>query len=73
MNNSSQMLISEELINSFNDEITSKLAQRLEEDNYQSPCEAIKDRHLLRALSIKMPELTCNYIHLLDWVEFNEN
>tara|TARA_B100000214_G_C23842902_1_gene569699 strand:+ start:616 stop:819 length:204 start_codon:yes stop_codon:yes gene_type:complete len=67
------MLISEELINSFNDEITSKLAQRLGEDNYQSPCEALKDWHLLKALSIKMPVLTCNYIHLLDWVQFNEN
>ena len=67
------MLISEELINSFNDEITSKLVQRLEENNYQSPCEALKNWYLLRVLSIKMPELTCNYIHLLDWVKFNEN
>tara|TARA_B100000945_G_scaffold15502_1_gene11566 strand:+ start:1526 stop:1747 length:222 start_codon:yes stop_codon:yes gene_type:complete len=73
MNNSSQILISEELINSFNYEITSKLAQRLEEDNYQSLCEALKDWYLLRAVSIKMPELTCNYIHLLDWVQFNED
>ena len=73
MNNSYPMLISGELINSFNCEITSKLAQRLEEDKYQSPCEALKVWHLIKALSIKISELTCNYIHLLDWVQFNED
>ena len=67
MKNSSQMLIREELTNSFNDEITSQLAQSFEEDNYQSHCGALEDWHLLKALSIKMPELRCNYIHLLDW------
>ena len=73
MNNRFQMIKSEELINSFNDEITFKLAQRLEEDNYKSPWEALKNLHLLRALCIKRPELTCNYINLLDWVQFNED
>ncbi len=66
MKNSSQMLIREELINSFNDEITSQLAQSFEEDNYQPHCGALEDWHLLKELSINMPELRFNFIHLLD-------
>ena len=65
--------ISEELVNSFDEEMTVELAKRLEEDNYNTPFDDLKDRHLLRALAINRPELTTNYIHLLDQEPFDEN
>ncbi len=65
--------ISEQLVNSFNEEMTQELARRLEEDNYITPFEGLNDWHLLRALAINRPELTTNYIHLLDQEPFDEN
>ena len=65
--------ISEELVNSFNEEMTLELANRLEDDNYSTPFEGLKDWHLLRALAINRPELTSDYIHLLDQEPFDEN
>ena len=65
--------ISEELVNSFNEQMTYELAQRLEEDNYISPFDGLKDWHLLRAFAINRAELTSDYIHLLDQEPFDEN
>ena len=65
--------ISEELVQSFNEEMTSELAKRLEEENYKTPFEGLHDWHLLRALAINRPELTSNYVHLLDQEPFDEN
>ena len=65
--------ISLELINSFNEEMTNELAKRLEDDNYMTPFDGLNDWHLLRALAINRPELTSNYIHLLDQEPFDEN
>ena len=65
--------ISLELINSFNEEMTNELAKRLEDDNYSTPFDGLEDWHLLRALAINRPELTDNYIHLLDQEPFDEN
>ncbi len=65
--------ISEELVKSFNEEMTSELAKRLEEENYKTPFEGLQDWHLLRALAINRPELTSNYVHLLDQEPFDEN
>jgi len=65
--------ISEELVNSFDEEMPLELAKRLEEDNYNTPFGGLKDLHLLRALAINRPELTTNYIHLLDQAPFDEN
>ena len=65
--------ISEELVNSFNQEMTIELARRLEDDNYATPFDGLKDWHLLRALAINRPELTSDYIHLLDQEPFDEN
>ena len=65
--------ISEQLVNSFNEEMTQEIARRLEEDNYITPFEGLNDWHLLRALAINRPELTTNYIHLLDQEPFDEN
>ena len=69
----SEKKISEELINSFNEEMTLELAKRLEEDNYVTPFDGLTDWHLLRALAINRPELTSDYIHLLDQEPFDEN
>ena len=65
--------ISEELVNSFDEEMTLKLTKRLEEGNYNIPFIGLKDCHLQRALTINSPELTSNYIHLLDQEPFDEN
>ena len=65
--------ISAELVNSFNEEMTYELAKRLEEENYETPFDGLKDWHLLRALAINRPELTSDYIHLLDQEPFDEN
>ena len=64
--------ISEDLVNSFDEEMTFELAKRLEEDNYMTPFEGLSDWHLLRALAITSPELTSEYIHLLDQEPFDE-
>ena len=69
----SENKISEELVNSFDEEMTLKLAKRLEEDEYMTPFDGLKDWNLLRALAINRPELTSNYIHLLDQEPFDEN
>ena len=53
--------------------MTLELAKRLEEDNYNTPFDGLKDWHLLRGLAINRPELTTNYIHLLDQEPFDEN
>ena len=69
----SENKISEELVNSFDEKKTLELATRLEEDNYTTPFDGLKDWHLLRALAINRPELTSDYIHLLDQEPFYEN
>ena len=42
----SENKISEELLNSFNEEMTLELAKRLEEDEYNTPFDGLKDWHL---------------------------
>ena len=73
----SENQISEELLNSFDEEMTLELPKRLEDDKYNIPFEGLKDLHLLRALwalAINRPELTTtNYINLLDQEPFDEN
>ena len=73
MNFISENKISEELLNSFNGEMTLKHGKRLEEDNYNTPFDCLNSWHLLRALAINSPELKTNYIHLLDQEPFDEN
>ena len=69
----SENMISEELVNSFDEKMTLELAKRLEEDEYTTPFDGLKDWHLLRALAINRPELTSDYIHLLDQEPFDGN
>ena len=68
----SENKINEELVNSFDEEMTLELANRLKEDNYNYPFDGLKDWHLLRALPINRPVLTVSYIHLLDQEPFDE-
>ena len=65
--------ISEELVNSFDEKMTLELAKKLEADEYIKSFDGLKDLHLQRALAINMPELTSNYIHLLDQEPLDEN
>ena len=69
----SENKINEELVNSFDEEMTLKLTKRQEEDNYNTSFEDLKDWHFLRALAINRPGLTTNYVHLLDQEPFDEN
>ena len=73
MNLISNGKINQELVNSFDEQMTLELAKRLEEDNYKTPFDGLSDWHLLRALAINRPELTSDYIHLLDQEPFDEN
>ena len=69
----SENKISQELVNSFDEEISLELAKRLEEVNFINLFDGLKDCHLLRDFVINSPALTTNYIHLLDQEPFNEN
>ncbi len=69
----SENKISEELVNSLDEEMTLELAKSLEEDNYNNPFDGLKDLPLLRALAINRPELTTNYVHLLNKEPFDES
>ena len=69
----SENKISKELVNSFDKEMTLELAKSLEEYNYNTPFDGLKELHLLRALAINRTELTTNFIHLLYQEPFDEN
>ena len=69
----SENKISEELVNSFDEEMILELAKNLEECDYNAPFDVLKDWHLLRSLAINRPQLKSNYIHFLDQEPFDEN
>jgi len=69
----SENKISQELVNFLDEEMSLQLAKRVEQVNYINLFDDLKDLHLLRALAINRPELTTNYIHLLDQESFDEN
>ena len=64
--------ISEELVNSFDEEMTLELTKMLEECDHNTRSYVLKDWHLLRSLAINRPQLKTNYIHLLDQEPFDE-
>ena len=68
----SENKISEEQVNSFDEDITIELEKRQEEE-YMTPIDGLKNWRLLRALVTNRPELITNYIHLLDKEFFDEN
>ena len=66
-------MINHEQLQAFNDETIAVLAKRLEEDDYPTAFDGLKDWHLLRALAIHRPELTRPYLHLIDQEPFDED
>ncbi|MEN9870150.1 MAG: hypothetical protein RLZZ574_1829 [Cyanobacteriota bacterium] len=48
------------------------IASRLEQDEYNTPFEALEDWHLLRAIAFQREELAQPYIHLLDIEAYDE-
>ena len=48
------------------------IARRLEQDEYDTPFEALEDWHLLRAIAFQREELVEPYIHLLDIEAYDE-
>ena len=54
------------------EEDVATLANRLEQDEYETPFEALEDWHLLRAIAFQREELAQPYIHLLDIEAYDE-
>ncbi len=50
-----------------------QLAQRLEDDDYETPFAALEDWHLLRSVAFQRPELAEPYLYLLDLEAFDES
>ena len=50
-----------------------QLAQRLENDEYETPFAALDDWHLLRSLAFQRPELVSPYLYLLDLEAYDES
>ena len=55
------------------EEDVAKLAERLEQDDYSTPFEALKDWHLLRAIAFQRRELVEPYLYLLDIETYDES
>ena len=49
-----------------------EIASRLEQDEYNTPFEALEDWHLLRAVAFQREELVEPYLHLLDIAAYDE-
>ena len=49
-----------------------ELAIRLEQDDYSTAFEGLKDWHLLRAIAFQRPELAEPYLYLLDLEAYDE-
>ncbi len=54
------------------EEEVATIAGRLEQDEYETPFEALGDWHLLRAIAFQREELVEPYIHLLDIEAYDE-
>jgi type IV secretory pathway ATPase VirB11/archaellum biosynthesis ATPase len=53
-------------------EDVANIANRLEQDEYNTPFEALEDWHLLRAIAFQREDLAQPYIHLLDIEAYDE-
>ena len=60
-------------INSFNQEMTYVHFKKVEDDFLIKQFDRLNDLDFLKALSIKMPELATDYIHLFVQESFDEN
>lgn len=65
--------ISTQEIAKMTSEDVAELAQRLEQDAYNTPFEGLKDWHRLRAVAFQRSELVEPYMHLLDLEAFDES
>ncbi len=54
------------------EEDVATIASRLEQDEYDTPFEALEDWHLLRAIAFQREELAQPYVHLLDIEAYDE-
>ncbi len=66
-------LISSQDIAQMTPEDVAQLAQRLEQDEYNTPFDGLKDWHRLRAVAFQRSELVEPYMHLLDLEAFDES
>ena len=60
-------------IATLTEEDVATLANRLEQDDYNSPFEALKDWHFLRAIAFQREELVKPYLYLLDIETYDES
>jgi len=60
-------------IASFTEDDVASLANRLEQDDYGTPFEALTDWHLLRAIAFQRRELAQPYLYLLDIETYDES
>jgi hypothetical protein len=60
-------------LDAVTEEDVASLAQRLEEDAYNSAFEGLEDWHLLRSLAFQRPELVEAYLYLLDLEPYDES
>ena len=65
--------ISTQEIAAMTPEDVAELAQRLEQDEYNTPFEGLQDWHRLRAVAFQRSELVEPYMHLLDLEAFDES
>ena len=60
-------------IASLTEDDVASLADRLEQDDYGTPFEALTDWHLLRAIAFQRRELAEPYLYLLDIETYDES
>lgn len=69
---STMAVLSEKDISTYTEADVALLAQRLEQDDYNSPFDALQDWHLLRAIAFHNEELVEPYLYLLDMEAYDE-
>ena len=66
-------VIQEVEIANLTEQYVAELADRLEQDDYETPFAALKDWHLLRAIAFQRRELVEPYLYLLDIETYDES
>ncbi len=64
-------LIKQDIVKMTEEDVAT-IASRLEQDEYDTPFEALEDWHLLRAIAFQREELAEPYVHLLDIEAYDE-
>jgi hypothetical protein len=63
---------SEQTVAQITETDVAALANRLEQDDYNSPFDGLQDWHLLRAIAFQRPDMVEPYIYLLDLEAYDE-